>query len=223
MKNNLIKCILHLLYPTRCPVCGTFIGISDKFCPECSEKLAPFTGAFAIDGAAGFYASFVYDENISPAVILLKKGICGNADYALGQALGEKLTECGLPHIDGIIPVPMYSADRRRRGYNQAELIARHVSEVISVPVIKNAVVKKKATEQQKMLSGQERRENLKGAFFVEAPELIKGKSLLILDDVCTTGSTLSELTKLLISSGAKEIFCAACCKTEHRTEHKEM
>lgn len=215
MKSNLTKRILHLLYPTRCPVCGSFININDKFCPECSKKLAPFTGAFAIDGAAGFYAAFVYDKNISPAVILMKKGICGNADYALGQALGEKLMECRLPHIDGIIPVPLYSADRRRRGYNQAKLIARHVSKVINAPVIKNAVIKHRATAQQKLLSGKERRENLKGAFCVKAPELIKGKSLLILDDVCTTGSTLSELTKLLRSSGAKEIFCAACCKTD--------
>lgn len=215
MNNNLIKHILHLLYPTRCPVCGSFIDINDRFCPECVKKLAPFKGAFAIDGSAGFYAAFTYDKNISPAVILLKKGICGNAAYALGHTLGEKLIDCGLPHIDGIIPVPMYSSDRRRRGYNQAELISNHVSDVIGAPVIKKAVVKLKATEQQKMLSGKERRENLKGVFSVKCPELITGKRLLILDDVCTTGSTLSELTKLLKSSGAKEIFCAACCKTE--------
>ena len=201
--------------PTRCPVCESFIGAMDRFCPECEQKLVPYTGSFAVKGANGFTAAYVYDENSSPAVILIKRGVCGNADYALGQALADRLRDDGISgKFDLIVPVPMHRSSRRERGYNQAELIAKELSRTFSVPVAAKCVIKRRKTAAQKELNRLQRQSNLKGAFEVTDTETIKGKNVLLVDDVCTTGSTLAELTAVLLNSGAKSVYCAACCKT---------
>ena len=207
--------ILHLLYPTRCPVCGERIGCMDDFCGNCRQKLVIYNGSFRPDGSDGFTAAFTYDDNISPAIMLLKDGICGNAAYALGKALADRLKSEGLTErCDIIIPAPLHKKDKRRRGYNQSELIAGEVSKRLAIPFCTNAVIKRKETRAQKTLSRMERKINLCGAFSASRPELIAGKRVLLIDDVCTTGSTLAEITKILKENGAEKIICASCCKT---------
>lgn len=96
MRGGLFSSVVHLLYPTRCPVCGEVIGKSERFCSECANSLTPFGGSFNIKGAESFSAAFEYNVKVSPAVILLKRGVCGNADYALGSALADVLRENGI-------------------------------------------------------------------------------------------------------------------------------
>jgi ComF family protein len=207
--------LLHFFFPTRCPVCGEFIGALDSFCPACTDKVTSFRGSADIKGASGFTAAFEYDINISPAVILLKKGVCGNADYALGRALAGRLKENNVPgNVDIIVPVPLHRSARRRRGFNQTELISAVVSRELGIPVVSNALEKSAKTADQKHLDSIHRRTNLRGAFRAVRPELISGKRVLLIDDVSTTGSTLVELTELLLASGASSVHCAACCKT---------
>ena len=215
MKFETKRKILHIFMPTRCPVCGSFIGAMDRFCPECEQKLVPYNGSFCVKGASGFTAAYVYDENSSPAVILMKRGVCGNADYALGQALADRLRNEGIIRkFDLIIPVPMHRSSKRKRGYNQALLIANELNRTFSVPVDAKCVIKSRKTAAQKHLNRLQRQSNLKGAFEVTDTDIIKGKNILLVDDVCTTGSTLAELTDVLLSSGAESVYCAACCKT---------
>lgn len=221
MKKFIKRYILHLLYPTRCPVCGEYIGCMDDFCEKCRQKLVIYDGSFRPDGSVGFTAAFIYDDNVSPAVILLKNGICGNAAYALGKALADRLkTDRPADFCDLIIPAPLHKRDKRRRGYNQSELIAKEISKRLDVPYCTDAIVKLKETKSQKTLSGRERKINLNGAFSAAYPELIAGKRILLIDDVCTTGATLAELTKLLKENGAETVFCASCCKTPPPSEN---
>lgn len=215
MRKNKLNYLLHLLYPTKCPCCGTIINYNDDFCTKCMEQITAYHENFLPNESAGYIAAFNYDEKISPAVILLKDGICGNSAYALGTALAEKLKHTDfISNVELIIPVPMYKTDILRRGYNQAELIAREISDELRIPVCKKAVIKNIKTKAQKTLSQQERLTNLRGAFSVVNKNMIAGKSVLLIDDVCTTGSTLSEISKLLKKNGAKKVFCATCCKT---------
>lgn len=207
--------ILHFLYPTRCPVCGGFIDASERFCQDCYNKLNRYNGSFTVKGTSGFTSAFVYDENISPAIMLLKNGICGNADYALGGELADKLKKDGITRkIDLIIPVPMHKSAKRRRTFNQSELIAKVVGEILDIPVCTHAVAKNKSTAAQKNLNRLWRQFNLKGAFEVTQKTLIENKRILLLDDVCTTGSTFAEIAEVLLKNGASEIMCASCCKT---------
>lgn len=221
---NFKRLILHLLFPNKCPVCGEIIGENDEFCPSCPEKFTVYHGNFRVENADGYTASFEYNDAISPAIMLLKDGVCGNAAYALGNSLARTITNsCFADEFDLIIPVPMHKKDKLKRGYNQAELIAREVSHKLNVQLCTKAVVKARKTLTQKALTAKERAENLSEAFAVAAPELIRGKSVLLIDDVCTTGSTLKELTKLLKSAGASHVYCASCCKTPEITKNKEV
>ena len=212
--------ILNIFFPARCPVCGEFIGYMDRFCCKCTENLNYMEKKVSISKAKSFTAAFIYDGNIRPAVMLLKNGICGNADYALGNSLADCLECQNVPErIDVIIPVPMYRSDRAKRGYNQSELIANVIGRRFDIPVCIDAVVKKRKTEQQKSLNREMRMKNLVGVYYVRNPQKIAGKSVLLVDDVSTTGSTFTELVSLLLSAGASEVSCAACCYTSEHSK----
>ncbi len=211
---RIINPVLHLLYPTRCPVCGDFIDCNMKFCKECESKLKLFSGDVYIPNADGFSAVYEYNENISPAIFLLKNGICGNAAYALGNSLAEKLISENIS-ADMITFVPMYPKDRRKRSFNQSFLIAAETGAVMNIPVADDLIVKTRRTSEQKLLSGKERRVNLIDAFAPLNKEKIKNKNIILIDDICTTGSTLAEISSLLKANGASSVHCACCCKTK--------
>ena len=217
------RAFLHIFFPNRCPVCRCIIGADDRFCRKCDGKLKRYSGIFRIPKASGTAAALVYDRTSSRAVYLLKNGICGNAAYALGGELADKLISSGMADkTDIIVPVPMYISDKRRRGYNQAELIAKEVGRIIGKPCSIGNVVKIRKTMQQKKLSRTERSANLKDCFEVRYIAQFKGKTVLLVDDVCTTGCTMSELTSLIKDCGVNEVYCAACCKTpSYRPKHR--
>lgn len=203
--------ILNLFFPDRCPVCNELINVNDRFCPECTDKLTLYTESFSITGATECFAALVYDKAVKPAVFLLKKGGCGNADYAFGAYLADVLKDNHVPdRVNFIIPVPMSEQSRRKRGYNQAELIARAVSAETEIPV-RNIVRKVRNTGEQKKLGKADRKLNLKDAFEVTGD--VTGKNILLIDDICTTGSTFSEISILLRKNGAENVFCASACK----------
>lgn len=206
--------LLHLFFPTRCPICGNFIGYMDRFCNDCNEKLNVYNDCINIEGADSFTAVFKYDDVIKPAIFLLKRGVDGNASYALGGALADKLKAEGIADkIDVIVPAPMHRSDVRRRGFNQAALIADEIGIALGIPVDKKAVSKIRRTQAQKELDKLSRSRNLKNAFTAE-PSRLRNKRVLLVDDICTTGSTLRELTSIIKKNGATTVRCACCCKT---------
>jgi len=207
--------ILHLFFPNRCPICREFIGANDLFCKDCENLFEVYDGNDGVKGSDGFTSVFYYEKNIAKAVFLMKDGVCGNADFALGMSLAERLKKDDKTDFDTIIPVPMYRSSRRKRGYNQAELLAVHVSRELKVPYDFKSVRKVRRTANQKKLNRAMRRINLKDAFAVERQEAVKGKKILLIDDVCTTGATLSEISLLLKRNGAESVYSASCCKTK--------
>ena len=203
--------ILNLLFPNRCPICNEIINANDRFCPQCTEKITLYNGNFKINGATEFYASIVYNKAIMPALSKLKNGECGNSDYAFGAYLADVLKVNNISdRVDFIVPVPMTKQSKRKRGYNQSELIAKAVSAETGIPV-KPVVMKIRDTEEQKKLGRTQRKINLKDSF--ELKENVFGKRILIIDDICTTGSTLSEIAVMLGKNGAKDVFCASVMK----------
>ncbi|MDE5834180.1 MAG: double zinc ribbon domain-containing protein [Ruminococcus sp.] len=203
--------ILNLFFPNRCPVCSELIKENDRFCPECTERLTLYTGSFRITGASECFSALVYDKSVKQAVFLLKKGNCGNADYAFGAYLADVLKNNNVPErVDFIVPVPMSKQSRRKRGYNQSELIAKAVSAETGIPV-KCIVQKVRNTKEQKTLGRAGRIMNLKDAFEVDGD--VTSKKILLLDDICTTGSTFSEIAVLLRKKGAEDVFCASAMK----------
>ena len=111
-----------------------------------------------------------------------------------------------MARLDGIVAVPLHEERLRARGHNQAKLLAESFASGTSVPLLDEAIVRIRATTSQVGMIAGERVENVKDAFQAE-PSQVRGKALLLVDDVCTTGSTLRECAKALREAGASAVF----------------
>jgi ComF family protein len=161
-------------------------------CGQCLKKAPPFLKVINYG---------LYEGALAEAINQLKfYGI-----KRLSKPLGVLLQSLDLPAMDGIVPVPLSIKGLRERGFNQSLLIARVISKKISAPLLTDILIKKKETPPQIGLSAKERLLNLKNAFEVKGN--IKGLRLLLVDDVMTTGATVTECSKVLMKAGAKEVI----------------
>jgi ComF family protein len=158
-------------------------------------------------------SAFIYDAPICGLVLRLKYS--SEADVArmfapfVLDAYGKDFAE----RVDIIIPVPLTPKRQRSRGYNQALLLAKGLSKEIGIAV-GEPLIRVRETVAQKEMTIAERQENLKGAFRVEDKKAVKGKNVLLIDDVLTTGTTASECAKVLKKAGAREVFVLTIATT---------
>ncbi|MBE0425047.1 MAG: ComF family protein [Nitrospirae bacterium] len=120
------------------------------------------------------------------------------------KPLGRLLLNFDLPEMDGLVPVPLSIRRLRERGFNQSLLIARVISKNIRIPLLMDTLLKVRETPPQTGLSAKERLLNLKNAFVVKGN--VEGLRLFLVDDVMTTGATVTECSKQLLKAGAKEV-----------------
>ena len=116
--------------------------------------------------------------------------------------------------FDYITCVPMHKEQKLNRGYNQSELLAKECADLMRTKYI-HSLEKYKKNQVQHTLSGAERRKNVKGVYRPINKEMLKGKRVLLIDDIITTGSTLAECTKILSKCGCSDICCAAVCSAD--------
>lgn len=192
-----------------CPTCGrrTF---RPELCMECKQKPPMFKAAVS---------PFVYSGTICALIQKFKNGYAYLAEF-LGEQIVEKLV--GFPKIDAIVYVPQTKTSSFRRGYNQSKLLAEKVSKLTCTPKIDGAIIKIKKGKPQKSLTKAQRIENIKGQFKVVKRDEIKGKSLLLVDDVMTTGATADELALILRAAGAREVFLATAASVEYMTIERQ-
>ncbi|OHE60707.1 MAG: hypothetical protein A2Z47_15895 [Thermodesulfovibrio sp. RBG_19FT_COMBO_42_12] len=161
-------------------------------CGQCLKKAPPF---FKVINYG------LYEGAIAEAINQLKfHGV-----KRLSKPLGILLQSLDLPAMDGVVPVPLSIKGLRERGFNQSLLIARIVSKKISAPLLMDILIKKKETPPQVGLSAKERLLNLKNAFEVKGN--VDGLRLLLIDDVMTTGATVTECSRVIMKAGAKEVI----------------
>lgn len=177
---------------------------------------------FHIDNVDRFVAYCYYEDRIRYAIRKYKITAIGNSYYAFAfgivQALRRKELTSGL---DGVVYIPMTKIAEKNRGYNQVELMAREVHHLLNIPVL-NALTKIRATRSQKSLkAATARKANVKGAFSINTAVDVKGKRLLLIDDLCTTGNTLSEAARVLKEAGAAEVIAASFAKTMNKDNKK--
>lgn len=219
MKLYLLKrLLLDLLYPNRCPFCNTIIPFDEYYCTECSDKLSlppeheiyPYIDCFA--------AATSYDSVSIPLVGEMKRKGNGYALSAAAFCIFDKLASVEeMEKIDIITFVPMRKKDIYKRGYNQSYEMAKELSGLAGAPC-RTLLVKTKNTLEQKNLGEADRRKNLNNAFKFRGRMDLKGKTILVVDDVCTTGSTLSEAARTLKTAGADKIIAAVFAKTVKNT-----
>jgi len=201
---HIFKKILNLLFPQKCIGCG---AKNEILCCKCLTKLPPPPELYGIGSHKIFAATSYHDEISKKAIWLFKyKGV-----KILAEPLAELMYRRFLgTHIADsvIIPIPLSKNKLRKRGYNQAELLAKCLSDKLSVKIISDVLYKIKDTSSQVEIKDRKKRlKNLEGAFKVEGPEKIAGKTIILVDDISTTGATLKEAGHVLKNAGAKKII----------------
>ena len=166
-------------------------------CDKCPKRKWHFTRARSV---------FCYSDSAVELVLKLKYNSEGDVAKFVAPLLAEAVKEYDIK-ADVIIPVPLAPKRAQERGYNQAGLIAAELSKIIEVPVVDGFLVRVKHTKAQKKMTLKERQENLKGAFEIKPPySTIKGKRVLLVDDVLTTGTTVDECARVLKRAKPKSV-----------------
>ena len=154
-----------------------------------------FWGKMPLERATSY---FYYHKGSDFRYILHQLKYGGRKDLGdvMGRFMAAELVSAGFfQNIDSIVPVPLHPRKQQLRGYNQSECIARGISVVTGIPVDASSVARKKHTDTQTRKSAYERWENVDGIFCLRYPERFRGKHVLIVDDVLTTGSTITACT----------------------------
>lgn len=204
--------ILSLLFPNKCLVCNE--GPHDSIDPICKNCFSKFeslpvknrvkevTVNQDIDLA---YSGWFFNENLRNSIHALKYEDRAKVGSFLGEKLGLWLEDKIQNQLDMIIPVPLHHVKHRERGYNQAYWIAKGLSQQLTIPLNNQLVKRIKHTESQTSLDQKERQLNMNRAFKITND--VKGKRIGIVDDVLTTGSTISSMAEQLKHNGASKIY----------------
>jgi ComF family protein len=216
---NLLKTVfadtLHLFYPHVCTGCGSdLVTEKNLLCLKCINDLPHtnfaqhannpiekiFWGRLPITSAhSEFY--FSKESLIQHLIHQLKYKNNKEIGIYLGQLVGRKMLASNrFNEIDYLIPLPLYPDKEHKRGFNQATIICNGISSVMNIPVISNNVSRLRFTETQTRKHRTERWENVEGSFIVKKPEALKGKHVLLIDDVITTGATLESCGHVIMN-----------------------
>lgn len=225
-----IHAVRQLLFPLRCPVCDRIVKpLGEKVCLECLGKLRPVAAPWCIVCGKGLRregdlceecaggrihaykrARALYDyRSVSGSIYRFKYG--GRREY--GDFFGEEMAK-GLGEFirsvrpDGLVPIPLHKARLRKRGYNQAEVLAKAVGAYLGIPVYPDALLRVKNTSPLKEQNLKERQNNLKKAFLAGQND-VKLKTIMLIDDIYTTGTTVDEAATALLEGGASKVYVA--------------
>lgn len=200
-----------LLFPSRCPFCGDVLGFGGP-CAACTTKTAPLARRdgqpvppepHLFDALDAVYAPYFYEDIVRAAILCLKFEDRPDLAPPLAEQQAAFLRAAGCAaDVDAVCFVPSTRHTRKKRGYDVPLLLAQGIGVELDRPVLR-ALEKTRETKQQKELSGQARRANLKDAFRVRPGVSVQGKRLLLVDDVITTGATLNTCAAALRSAGA--------------------
>lgn len=226
----MLQRILNLVFPPQCLICDGRVAkhgalcskcwqsvrfISDPMCDACGLPFEFDIGSHALCADclhtrplyARARAAFLYDEKSSRLITRFKY----SDQIQLAKIYGEWLSSAGrelLANTDFLIPVPLHYWRFVQRRFNQSAMLAGEISKNTGITHLPNAIKRTRHTKQQTGLTKTQREENVKGAFIIESHHqvAIKGKNILLIDDVITTGSTIEQCTKALIKSGVAQV-----------------
>lgn len=194
-------CVMQLkrVQPDRCLKCGKHLEEQDvALCGDCEKMPKSF-----IRG----YPAFEYADPIKKALYDFKyKNQRAYAEFfaaGMYSCVGQELKEL---QVDGILPVPVHRRKRRKRGYNQAHLLALELGKRLEVPVCDKLLIREVDTNPQKELNDKQRLNNLKNAFKMNG-NAIKLKKVLLVDDIYTSGATIESCTRVLMEAGVEEVY----------------
>lgn len=210
--------ILDLLYPPKCPFCDASVKeVTHAPCPACREADFWIRGPQAVFSGAAFSQCVAvgwYMEGLRESVQRFKFG--GHKEYA--RAYGPLLARQAALHLSGeydlLSWVPVSETRRRERGYDQAQVLAREMGKALGLPPVALLEKVRENKAQSALRQGSSRRANVAGVYAVPDPALVRGKRVLLVDDILTTGATLEEAARTLRQAGAGQVLGAVFCRT---------
>ncbi len=226
MLDNIKEKMTEIIFPRRCPLCGALINSNERICSKCSRDVEFIRRPVCRICGRPLYSchcrkgQYAFVRNVSPLIYTkaAKKGIhrmkfndspysCTYFGKLMANAVRTEYLDSGI-RFDCVIGIPMFKDDVLTRGYNQAVLLAKTVADEIEVPLLTKVLIKQIRNKPQHTLSHMERQRNIKGVFRVARPEMVHGKTVLLCDDVTTSGSTLNECALTLLDAGARAVYC---------------
>ena len=225
MRRTLLnKCkafLLDIFFPNRCPFCNEFIKWNKVICDDCRESLIPACEKIchkcgnlkcvcaeskSFDNA--YAAVFFDDKNVSNAIYEFKRtGMSNLAEYTAEIVSGY------IDKADLVTGIPMGKRKQRSRGHNQADILARCIGDNLDIAYKHDLLYKIDTKEEQHHFSEHERKERVKDLFYKGDADL-SGKTVILCDDVMTTGSTLNRCAELLKEMGAEKVIVCVCAVT---------
>ena len=213
--HEVIHSIIDFLFPPACPLCGGALSNNDVVCPGCKEavtlnslKYSPSPQTIAnVDNVS---ILLPYDTHCRKLIHSLKYHGMPSVGLFLGELMGRKVVRQFTPPENTLlVPVPLHPSKLRERGYNQSERLAGGFVSFTEHTIEENIIVRTRATPTQTALDIEGRNRNVLGAFRYNGKQSLKGRPVVIIDDVLTTGSTVSECARALKEGGAGTVTVA--------------
>ncbi len=195
-----------------CLRCGQPLANESNYCLNCKNHKSEFKASRSV---------FLYRGAIRRMIKNLKYDNMKYLAKTFGNFIASEVMNYSVK-FDVVIPVPLSERRKKIRGYNQAYLLCGALKDKLHLDVREEVLLKTKHTSSQAYLSVGERRKNLENSFKVSDKTLVKGKTILLVDDIYTTGSTLNECAKTLKKAGAKEVYCVTLAHADFTHKDKE-
>jgi len=214
--NALINLVLDLIYPNTCVGCSRIHEDNrTNICRFCKDGMQPTKFGNWIQNVTNnnylddMRSAWFYNDILHNLIHSLKYNDRANYGFDFGVLLGEEILDDEIGDIDMIIPVPLYWLKKTERGYNQAFWLAKGLASIYAVTVDTSIIKRTRYTVSQTMLGSTERMVNLDGAFTIN--KSLNNQHILLVDDVLTTGSTISNCAKVLRENGAARVSGITC------------
>lgn len=217
---------LHLLFPHVCTGCGSdLLSGSSELCMRCIDAMPEtnyecypnnpveklFWGRLPLAAAT---AQFYFSKESLMQHLMHQFKYKSNKDigFQLGKIMGEQIRRSGRIKADVLIPLPLFPAKEKRRGYNQATILCEGMAESLHIPVLDKVIIRPQHTETQTKKGRIERWKNMEGKFIITNPASIANKHVLLVDDVITTGATLEACGNELLKAENVQLSVATLC-----------
>ena len=210
---KLLKKIFNFIMPKKCYFCGQ-ITSGEDICQQCMQTL-PWrekTGV-EIEYADGCYAPLRYEGKAADAIRRFKFNGVQQMDKCLGGLMYDCVCRSCSAELDLVTWVPVNFMRRQKRKYDQAYLLAKQIADMKGMPCKRLLVKRRNISPQYSMNGHAERKANVSGAYCVTHEKELMGKRILLADDIVTSGSTLNECSRLLLTAGAQSVVCVCAAK----------